>query len=114
MASISIERLSSLFQRELAIIVNKDGRNNQVGYFNITEVRVTRDLSFATVYYTILSDDPEDIKKADAALEAINKISRKELAVKINNLRKMPELIFKYDDALAYGNHIDKLLKTIK
>lgn len=114
MASISIERLSSLFQRELAIIVNKDNRSEPIGYVNITEVRVTRDLSYATIYYTILSDKKEDLKKASDLLESINKTVRKELASKVNNLRKMPELIFKYDEALAYGNHIDKLLKTIK
>jgi ribosome-binding factor A len=37
-----------------------------------------------------------------------------ELAKKIRNVRKIPELVFKYDEALAYGNHIDQLLKTIK
>ena len=37
-----------------------------------------------------------------------------ELAKKIKNIRKIPELVFSYDEALAYGNHIDKLLKEIK
>jgi len=26
----------------------------------------------------------------------------------------MPELVFKHDEALEYGNHIDKLLSEIK
>lgn len=114
MSSISIERLNSLVLRELAIIVNKENKSEIVNYYNITEVKITRDLSFATIYYTILSDDPETIKAAQANLDQLNKQIRRELAIKVNNLRKMPELIFKYDEALAYGNRIDKLLKSVK
>jgi ribosome-binding factor A len=114
MSSISIERLNSLFLRELAVIINRENKSDVVSYYNLTEVRVTRDLSFATVFYTILNDDPEVIKVAQANLDKINKQVRKELASRINNLRKMPELVFKYDEALAYGNKIDKILKSIE
>ncbi|MCV2232412.1 30S ribosome-binding factor RbfA [Paracholeplasma manati] len=114
MSSISIERLNSLFLRELAVIINRENKSDVVNYYNLTEVRITRDLSFATVFYTILNDDPEVIKVAQANLDKINKQVRKELASKVNNLRKMPELVFKYDEALAYGNKIDKILKSIE
>lgn len=114
MSSISIERLNSLFLRELAVIINRENKSDVVNYYNLTEVRITRDLSYATVFYTILNDDPEVIKVAQANLDKINKQVRKELASKVNNLRKMPELVFKYDEALAYGNKIDKILKSIE
>lgn len=114
MSSISIERLNSLFLRELAVIINRENKSETISYYNLTEVRITRDLSYATVFYTILNDDAEVIKIAQANLEKINKQVRKELASKVNNLRKMPELIFKYDEALAYGNKIDKILKSIE
>lgn len=112
--SISIERLASLIQRELANIVNEEVKNSQVGYVNLTEVKVTKDLSYASIFYTILSDEEEVIKKAQQILEKNTSKIRKRLAEKIRNIRKIPELLFKYDEALAYGNHIDQLLKTIK
>lgn len=112
--SISIERLSSLIQREIALLINNVVSDDTVGYINITEVRVTKDLSFATIFYTILSDDEEHIKLADQLLDTKKVQIRMELAKKIKNVRKIPDLIFKYDEALAYGNHIDKLLKEIK
>ncbi len=112
--SISIERLASLIQRELANIVNEEVKHSQVGYVNLTEVKVTKDLSYANIFYTILSDDQEVISKAQQLLEKNTSKIRKRLAEKIRNIRKIPELIFKYDEALAYGNHIDQLLKTIK
>ncbi len=111
--SITIERLASLIQRELAIIVNEVIKNGKIGYINLTEVKVTNDLSFATVYYTILSDDKDVIKLADEIIEEKKVQIRMELAKKIRNVRKIPNLVFKYDEALAYGNHIDGLLKSI-
>ena len=112
--SISIERLASLIQRELANIVNEEVKNSQVGYVNLTEVKVTKDLSYASIFYTILSDEEEVIQKAQQLLEKNTSKIRKRLAEKIRNIRKIPELLFKYDEALAYGNHIDQLLKSIK
>ncbi len=111
--AISVERLASLIQRELAIIVNNNIRNKEVGYINLTEVRVTRDKSISTIFYTILSDDEETLSKAQELLDKHNATIRMELAQKIKNIRKIPELLFKYDEALAYGNHIDKLLKSV-
>lgn len=112
--SITTDRLASLIQRELAPIVNREVKDKSFGYINLTEVKVTKDLSFATIYYTILSDDPKIIEKAKTSIDEFKIVIRMELAKRINNIRKIPDLIFKYDEALAYGNHIDRILKTIK
>lgn len=112
--SITTERLGSLIQRELAPIVNDIIKNEKIGYINLTEVRVTKDLKVAKVYYTILSDDEDVLELALNHLKKFNGTIRMELAKKIRNVRKIPELDFVYDEALAYGNHIDKLLKEIK
>lgn len=112
--SVTTDRLASIIQRELASIVNREVKDKSFGYINLTEVKVTKDLSFANIYYTILSDEPDMIERSKQALESSKVMIRMELAKKIKNTRKIPDLIFKYDEALAYGNHIDKLLKTIK
>lgn len=112
--SVTTDRLASLIQRELAQIVNQEVRDKSFGYINLTEVKVTKDVSYATIYYTILSDEPDVLAHAKTAIEDAKVTIRMELAKKIRNIRKIPDLIFKYDEALAYGNHIDKILKTIK
>ena len=84
--SISIERLASLIQRELANIVNEEVKNSQVGYVNLTEVKVTKDLSYASIFYTILSDEEEVIQKAQQILEKNTSKIRKRLAEKIRNI----------------------------
>ncbi len=112
--SITTDRLASLILRELVHIINGVVKNTQVGYITITETKVTKDLSFCTVYYTILNEDKAVIEKAKELLEVHKKEIRMKLAEKVNNIRKIPDLIFKFDEALAYGNHIEKLLKEIK
>ena len=112
--SITTDRLASLIQRELASIVNQSVKDKSFGYINLTEVKVTKDLSFATIYYTILSDQVEVIERSKKGIDEAKVTIRMELAKKIKNIRKIPDLIFKYDEALAHGNHIDKILKSIK
>jgi len=112
--SITTERLASLIQRELATIVNREVKDKSFGYINLTEVKVTKDLSFATIYYTILSDQVEVIERSKKGIDEAKVTIRMELAKKIKNIRKIPDLIFKYDEALAHGNHIDKILESIK
>ena len=112
--SITTERLASLIQRELAQIVNQEVKDKSFGYINLTEVKVTKDMSYATIYYTILNDQEDVLAKAKEAIEDAKVTVRMELAKKIRNIRKIPDLVFKYDEALAYANHIDEILKTIK
>lgn len=112
--SITTDRLGSLIYRELVHIVNDVVKNSQIGYITLTEAKVTKDISFCTVYYTILRDEKEMIEKAQQILDENKKEIRMRLAEKIRNIRKIPDLIFKYDEALAYGNHINKLLEEIK
>ncbi|MBE0700685.1 MAG: 30S ribosome-binding factor RbfA, partial [Acholeplasmataceae bacterium] len=94
--SITVDRLASLIQRELAPIVNREVKDKSFGYINLTEVKVTKDLSFATIYYTILSDDPKVIEKAKNGIEDSKVTIRMELAKKIKNIRKIPDLVFKF------------------
>lgn len=112
--SITTDRLASLIQRELALIVNNEVKDKSFGYINLTEVKVTKDLSFATIYYTILVDEKDALERAKKAIDDAKGSIRMLLAKQIKHVRKIPELIFKFDEALAYGNHIEDILKTLK
>ena len=108
---VSLQRMESLALRELSLILRKDAKNNYLSNITVTEVRITNDLSFMTIFYTIFDEN----KKGSTMelLETNKAYIRSKLAAKIK-ARKMPNLIFKYDEALAYGNHIEDLLASIK
>ncbi len=108
--SLTLKRLESNALRELSICLQRETRSEILHKVTVTEVRITRDLSYATVYYTCLNDDEKE--KTAAELEESKGFLRKSLAQKLT-CRKMPELIFKYDEALAYGNHINEVLSKL-
>ena len=107
-----IERVEKIIERELANILFDSTNNNKLKYVSITKVSLTNDLSIATVYYTVLGNlgeiesTKEDLEKSKGYLRSI-------LAKRID-LRKTPELRFKYEESLAYGNHINEILENLK
>ncbi|MBQ2471573.1 MAG: 30S ribosome-binding factor RbfA [Acholeplasmatales bacterium] len=106
---ISLARLESNALRELALILIQDAKNKHLSNVTVTEVRITNDLSYMTIYYTFYQGKEENYQKA---LEDCKGYLRSTLAKKLN-ARKMPELIFKRDTSLDYGNHINDLIVGI-
>lgn len=106
-----VERVEKIIERELASILF-DSSNNKLKFVSITKVSLTSDLSLATVYYTVLGNAGE-IESTKEDLEKAKGYLRSSLAKKID-LRKTPELRFKYDESLAYGNRITEILENLK
>ena len=107
--SLNVDRLSKTISKELSILLSREARDANLASVTITEVRVTNDLSYANVYYIV----PEYLKeKIVPSLERAKGFLRSELAHRVK-ARKMPELIFKYDEALDYGNHINEIISKL-
>jgi len=110
--SITIERLASQIRKELSILLLNDVRNPKIGYVTITEVRLTNDLSYATVFYTVMGNK-ERIDVTQEALESSEGYIKAEIAKKVQ-MRKVPKYIFKYDESLERGNKISKIIDELK
>ena len=106
-----IERVEKIIEREIASILF-DSNNQKLKFVSVTKVALTKDLSLATVYYTVLGNKGE-IESTKEDLEKSKGYIRSLLAKRID-LRKIPDLRFKYDDSLAYGNHITEILENLK
>ena len=107
--SLNVERLAKTMSRELSILLCREARDANLSAVTVTEVRVTNDLSYATIYYTV----PDYLKeKIVGSLDKAKGFLRSELARRVK-ARKMPELIFKYDEALEYGNHINEIINKL-
>jgi ribosome-binding factor A len=106
------ERVAKIIERELSTILLMEAKNNLLKYVSITKVVATKDLSLATIWFTIRGDESE--KKATIeALESAKGFLRSELSHRLD-VRKTPELRFKLDESLAYGEKIDQILKGLK
>lgn len=110
MANIRIERLESTFQEELSMILMTEIKDEDIRFVTITGCDITSDLSFAKVYVTILEEE-----KKKEILEKLNNAAtfiRGKLSERIE-IRHTPELKFFYDESIAYGEKIEKIIDEI-
>lgn len=95
-------------------------------FISITDVEVTSDGSYATCYVTVMaciqgekSIDVDDSNKSeDEKAEVIEGLKhaaglmRTEISKKLS-IRHVPELIFKIDNSMEYGNYIEKMIREL-
>jgi len=105
-------RVGEMIHKEISDILARGLKDPRVGFVTLTSVDVTADLSIAKVYYTVIGDEKSRQQTANG-LEKANPYIRRQLAQRLR-MRHTPELIFKYDQSLEYGNRIDSLLKDIE
>ena len=105
------DRVSGLIQEVLSDLLKKDIHDPRLQMATITNVKMSRDLKLARVYFSIhgSSSKAEDAAKG---FESARGFIKRSLARKLS-LRYMPDLIFFYDESFDYGSHIDELLKKI-
>jgi len=95
-------RVAQQLQKELAMIVMREIKAKEFGMITINEVDLSRDLSYAKVYFTLLNDEPELVKKAVELLNETAPYIRSLMGSKMQ-LRIVPELRFYYDKSLSEG-----------
>lgn len=105
------ERVAALIRQSLAQIVQHEMSDDRFRLVTITDVTVSRDMSYAKVYVTVMNDDETQIRDIVAALNRAAKPMRFSLARAVD-LRVMPELKFVFDESTARGFHLSTLIDT--
>ncbi|MFD1888337.1 30S ribosome-binding factor RbfA [Paenibacillus wenxiniae] len=111
MAKIRTGRVGEQIKKELSLLIQNELKDPRIGFVTVTGVDVTNDLSQAEVYLSVLGDE----EQKTGSLKGIEKASgflRSEIGKRIR-LRHTPELLFKIDESIAYGNRIDQLINQI-
>ncbi len=95
-------------QRELAQLVRDELDDPRLGLITIQAVKVVRDFSHATVYFTFIGGSlaTKDVTKVlkDAAA-----FFRHELGHRLN-IRTLPQLHFVYDESVEKGANLSALI----
>lgn len=105
-----IDRIASSFVKEISYILATEIRDKDIQFVTITDCKVTNDLSFAKVYFTVLDENKKD--STLKALEDAAGFIRKTLADRID-IRHIPELQFVYDESIEYGKKIEDIIDDI-
>ncbi len=101
-------RVADQIQRDLSDIIRMDLKDPRVGLVTITDVEVTKDLSHAKVFFTLLGDSALAEQVGDGLQHAAGFL-RSELAQRIK-LRTMPQLHFEYDTSVERGFELSRLI----
>ena len=115
MSSNRPEKIADLLKKEVSLILSHEVKDPRLQNMNITAVKVTDDIGIAYVYYTIIG---KSIKKKESKVEnnVLIKLSgmlRSKIS-KLIEIRRVPKIIFKFDESIEYSKNIEKLLKNIK
>jgi len=101
-------RIEDQIQRLLSDIIRNDVRDPRLSRAIITAVRVSRDLSVAWVYYSVLQVDGET-ESLDEAFKSAAGFMRSRLAKDLT-VRRVPELRFELDETGANARAMDQLI----
>ncbi|MBF0118487.1 MAG: 30S ribosome-binding factor RbfA [Desulfobacterales bacterium] len=108
------ERVGGLIKEVLSEVLQKNISDPRLKMITITEVKVSKDLKYARIYFAILGGGSKiNQEQAYHGFKSAMGYFKRELGAKLD-LRYMPELKFMYDESFDYGSKIDKLLKSIQ
>ena len=104
------DRLSSQIHRELSQLIRHSLKDPRLAQPSILDVKVTRDLSSAKVYFSVLQ--AEESENTQNALNHASGFLQRELGKAIKS-RLTPRLIFVYDDTDIRGRTMDELIDSV-
>jgi ribosome-binding factor A len=104
-------RIADFLKRELGSFIQKELRDPRLGMVSVIDAEVSRDMSHAKIYVTVMGkDSAEEAKESLAVLNKAAGFLRSQVA-KINNARTTPQLRFYYDSSVNRGQHLSKLIQ---
>jgi len=106
------DRVGGQIQKVLSEILLKKVKDPRLENASITDVRMSRDLRIARIYF-VASGKKQSIEEAAEGFKSALGYVKRTLARQLG-LRYMPELKFFYDESFEYGSHIDDVLKALR
>lgn len=104
------DRIAQAILRSLAQVIQLEITDPRLkGFITLSDATVSKDLSHAKIYFTVLNDDPA------LAAEVLNTAAsylRTHLA-KTMKLRTVPQLRFIYDESIEYGKNLSRLIDQV-
>ncbi len=105
-------RVAEQIQKDLAQLIARELRDPRLGFVTLTDVELTPDYAYATVYFSVLTGSAESTEEAlnDSAGYLRN------LIFKRMHIHTVPTLRFKHDQSVERGAEmaqiIDRAIKS--
>lgn len=112
MSSYRPERVGEQIFKEATRLLLYSIKDPRVASVTLTGVQMSRDISSAQLFFTV-ADELNERKNAEKGLKSAAPFIRREIG-KVMQLRFVPEIRFKYDNSINYGQKIDALLHQVQ
>lgn len=108
------DRVADQIRKDLAGIIQREVKDPRLGLVTINDVRITKDLAYADVFFTcfaITGDDESEkhIAEVEQVLQKAASFLRHQLGQGLK-IRVTPELRFQYDHVIERGMQMDTLI----
>ena len=106
------QRLALQIQHEIGLMLTRNIKDRRIGFVTVMGVDLSPDLRHAKVFVSAMGTD----RQKKESMEALNHASgwiRHELGQRIR-MKFLPEIVFRTDTSLDYGERIDRLLDEIR
>ena len=107
-----VDRIEEQLRIEISEIIEREIQDPRVHFVTTTRVKVTPDLGHARVFFTVLGTGDER-KKALQGLRSAAHFVKRSLAKRLHHLRRIPDLIFEYDETVEKDLRLEELLEKI-
>ena len=111
MSSSRIPKVEDFLKKEISQIISAQVQDQRFKLLNIVDVKASADLGVATVFFTIINGDKSQAPEKKS-LDKFASMIRSKLS-KFMKIRRVPKLIFKYDESLERYNNIDSILNSL-
>jgi ribosome-binding factor A len=107
--SRTLARIAARIKERAAHAIEFELSDPRSSFITITEVKVSSDLSIATILYSVLGSDGDKSKVKHMLADAGGFIQRK--VGRVLTMRRVPKLRFIYDDSIEKNASMDALIR---
>jgi ribosome-binding factor A len=104
-------RVGGAIKEEISRLLLREIKDPRIGFVTITRVKVSKDLRFVKVYFSVLGDQSV---RADSltGLNSAKGFVRRELGRRLR-LRYVPDIVFSFDSSLEHMSRLAELIHQI-
>ena len=105
------DKVGGVIKEEISQMLLREIKDPRIGFVTITRVKVSKDLRFVKVYFSVLGDQSarEDSLKG---LNSATGFMRRELGRRLR-LRYVPDIVFSFDPSLEHMGRLAELIQEI-
>ena len=106
-------RVAEQIQKEVAVLIQREVKDPRLGMITVNSVSVSKDLSYADIYFTTLVGVEDKANHAKEAEDVLNHAAGflRGMIGKAIKLRITPQLRFHYDVSVARGQYMTDLIR---